>query len=60
MEPKISFVIPLFNEEEVFQKLVGRMNQLMSTIDETCEVVLIDEKFRASKSAHCWLRLYKR
>ncbi len=42
-EPKLSFVIPLYNESESFAKLVERLNTVISTIPLTTEVVLIDD-----------------
>ena len=41
--PKISFVIPVYNEEEVFDLLVQRLNELISKIKSPCEVVLVDD-----------------
>ena len=41
--PHISFIIPLYNEAEVFSKLIERMNALVSTIDKPCEIVLVDD-----------------
>lgn len=41
--PKISFVIPVYNEEEVFDLLIKRLDALMSKIESPCEVVLIDD-----------------
>ena len=41
--PKISFVIPVYNEEEVFDLLVQRLNELISKIESPCEVVLVDD-----------------
>jgi dolichol-phosphate mannosyltransferase len=41
--PKFSFVIPLYNEVEVCDKLVQRMDRLMQKISEPCEVVFIDD-----------------
>ena len=42
-EPHISFVIPLYNEAEVFATLVERMNTLTATVEEACEVILVDD-----------------
>ena len=41
--PEISFVIPVYNEEEVFDLLIKRLDELVSKIDSPCEVVLIDD-----------------
>ncbi len=43
---KISFIIPLYNEEEVFGTLIDRMNALIEDISMPCEVVLIDDGSR--------------
>ena len=43
IQPRYSFVIPLFNEEEVFGELVQRLDQLVDKIGEPCEVVLVDD-----------------
>jgi len=40
---KVSFIIPLYNESEVFARLVERMNNLISKINESCEVILVDD-----------------
>lgn len=41
--PAVSFIIPVYNEQEVFSSLIERMNALIEKIDESCEVVLIDD-----------------
>ena len=41
--PKFSFVIPLYNESEIFTKLIFRLNDLVEKISEPCEIVLIDD-----------------
>ncbi len=43
MLPKISFIIPLYNEEETFRELTSRLSILMDSLDFECEVVLIDD-----------------
>lgn len=42
-EPKISFVIPLYNESESFNSLVERLSNVISKTSLTIEVVLIDD-----------------
>ncbi|MFN4083934.1 MAG: glycosyltransferase family 2 protein [Bacteroidia bacterium] len=41
--PEISFVIPLFNEEENFELLIKRLEELRKTLSLESEVVLIDD-----------------
>lgn len=43
VNPEVSFIIPMYNEEEVFPILIDRMNALIAQMQETCEVVLIDD-----------------
>ncbi len=43
MNPKFSFIIPLYNEEDIIETLINRMNQLIERIESPCEVVLIDD-----------------
>lgn len=43
MEPKISLVVPLFNEEETIGFLVERLNGLMESFKEEIEVVLVND-----------------
>ena len=42
-EPKISFVIPLYNESESFNSLIERLNSVISKSSLAVEVVLIDD-----------------
>lgn len=42
-KPLISFVIPLFNEEAVLPILLHRMDRLMESIAEPCEVIFVDD-----------------
>src|SRR5690606_9244251 len=42
-KPRLSFIIPLYNESEVFSELIMRLNKLIDEIDGVCEVVLIDD-----------------
>ncbi len=41
--PEVSFIIPVYNEVEVFSLLVERMDALASRMTETCEVILVDD-----------------
>ncbi len=43
MLPEVSFVIPLYNEEEGFAELTQRLDKLMDILSFSCEVVLIDD-----------------
>jgi polyisoprenyl-phosphate glycosyltransferase len=40
---QVSFVIPIYNEEEVFSTLIDRLDSLMAKIDMISEVVLVDD-----------------
>ncbi len=42
-QPKFSFIIPLYNECEIYSELIIRLNNLIDKIQEPCEVVLIDD-----------------
>jgi len=42
-EPKISFVVPLYNESETLSNLVERLNNVISSVGFKVEVVLIDD-----------------
>lgn len=42
-EIKFSFVVPLYNESEVFLKLIDRLSSLINQIDGLSEVVLVDD-----------------
>lgn len=46
MEPKISLVIPLFNEEAIIDQLVERLNALMDAAEMEIEVVLVNDGSR--------------
>jgi len=43
MSPQINIVIPLFNEEDVFELLINRLNSVMNNTSLTCQVILIDD-----------------
>lgn len=41
--PLISIVIPLYNEEEIFPKLIARLNALLDSLTQEIEVVLVND-----------------
>lgn len=41
--PEVSFIIPLYNESEVFSELIEHMDKLLLSIEEPCEVILVDD-----------------
>jgi dolichol-phosphate mannosyltransferase len=41
--PQLSIIIPLYNEEEVFQRLIERIDSVLINFPITTEVVLIDD-----------------
>jgi glycosyltransferase involved in cell wall biosynthesis len=43
MRPQISIIIPLFNEENVFEALITRVNQVVLNSELNCEVLLIND-----------------
>ena len=43
LAPAISFVVPLYNEEDSFQSLIARLNKLMDTSIHRIEVVMVDD-----------------
>lgn len=44
--PQISIVAPLYNESETFPFLVERLNKLMDSVEESIEIVLVDDGSR--------------
>jgi len=42
-DPKISFIIPLYNEEKSLPILIERLNKLMANSDIIFEIVLVDD-----------------
>ena len=44
--PQINFLIPLYNEEEVFQSLVDRLKNIMDASPLTIEAILVDDGSR--------------
>ncbi|MBL7851252.1 MAG: glycosyltransferase family 2 protein [Cyclobacteriaceae bacterium] len=51
MQPTISIVVPLYNEESVFPTLVGRLNALTTSPGVTLEFVLVDDGSRDATSS---------
>ncbi len=43
MNPQISIVVPLFNEQESFHLLLERLNDLMKNSSLTIEIVMVDD-----------------
>ena len=43
MSPKISIVVPLFNEAEVFPQLIARLTRLLDTFQVPTDVVFVDD-----------------
>lgn len=41
--PDINIVIPLYNEEEVFEQLIGRLTRLIDEFPKSIEVILVDD-----------------
>jgi len=41
--PQISFIIPLYNETEVFPVLIEKLNSLVREIKQSFEIVLVDD-----------------
>ncbi|HAT10202.1 MAG TPA: glycosyltransferase [Planctomycetes bacterium] len=46
IKPTYSIIIPVFNEEEVLPSLFPRLEALVSRLDASCEVLLIDDGSR--------------
>ncbi|MDP1728152.1 MAG: glycosyltransferase family 2 protein [Bacteroidota bacterium] len=44
--PQVSFVIPLYNEDENFEALVSRLNPILDLLEVPCEVVMVDDGSR--------------
>lgn len=43
-QPKISFVSPVYRAEKILDKLVSEINLVMSRINESFEIVLVDDR----------------
>lgn len=41
--PDINIIVPLYNEEEVFDKLIRRLDALITTFEGTIEIILVDD-----------------
>ena len=39
----ISIIVPLYNEEQVFEKLINRLTNVINSTNFSCEVILIDD-----------------
>ena len=39
----ISIVVPLYNEEEVFDKLINRLTSVINTTVFSCEIILVND-----------------
>jgi dolichol-phosphate mannosyltransferase len=39
----ISIVVPLYNEEDVFDKLINRLTSVINTTEFSCEVILVND-----------------
>ena len=44
--PEISIVVPLFNEQEVFGKLVQRLQSVLNSFGHAAEVIMVDDGSR--------------
>lgn len=43
LPPKISFIIPLYNEQEVFPALISRLTNVLDSSRHAIEVILVDD-----------------
>lgn len=50
-KPIVSIVIPLYNEEEVFDRLISRLDSVLMNFEYATEVVLIDDGSRDNTAA---------
>jgi glycosyltransferase involved in cell wall biosynthesis len=48
--PEVSFIIPLYNEEEIFSELVSRLDAVIKTLGFTVEIILVDDGSRDKTS----------
>jgi glycosyltransferase involved in cell wall biosynthesis len=66
-KPTYSVIIPVFNEEEVLPSLFPRLEALVSRLDASCEVLLIDDGSRdrspeiitKALASYPWLRFIR-
>ena len=42
-KPQVSILVPLYNEEETFQKLISRLNKVIEEAKVSIEVILVDD-----------------
>lgn len=49
--PNVNIVVPLYNEEEVFDQLISRLRGVMERTELSVEVILIDDGSRDSTAA---------
>ena len=54
-ELKISFVSPVYNAENILGELVSEIQKVMIDINETYEVILVDDR----SSDNSWLKMYE-
>jgi len=50
--PQINIVVPLYNEEEVFDLLIGRLTALMESSDLSIETILVDDGSKDNTTAY--------
>jgi dolichol-phosphate mannosyltransferase len=50
-KPLLSIVIPLYNEEQVFDRLINRLDSVLNNLQYATEVVLIDDGSRDNTAA---------
>src|SRR5436190_13054328 len=43
MNPEVSIVVPLFNEEKVFSMLIDRLKKLIQSANFPLEIILVDD-----------------
>jgi dolichol-phosphate mannosyltransferase len=50
-KPVVSIVIPLYNEEQVFDRLINRLDTVLNNFEYSTEIVLIDDGSRDNTAA---------
>ena len=48
MKPKYSFIVPIYNEEEIIPEMYRRVSAVMDQMDGAVELLLIDDGSRDS------------
>jgi polyisoprenyl-phosphate glycosyltransferase len=48
MQPEVSVIVPLYNEEDVFPQLIARLKSVAATVSFSIEFVLVDDGSRDS------------